>query len=62
MAIKTQFLASTDENKEVFTNYTSLWDEIKYLIKTFNGVEAGDYKKDFKKIKFSSDDNLPLKL
>ena len=62
MAIKTQFLASTDENKEVFTNYTSLWDEIKYLIKTFNGVEAGDYKKDFKKIKFSSDDNLPLML
>ena len=62
MEIKTQFLASTDENKEVFTNYTSLWDEIKYLIKTFNGGEAGDYKKDFKKIKFSSDDNLPLKL
>ena len=62
MAIKTQFLASTDENKEVFTNYTSLWDEIKYLIKTFNGGEGGDYKKDFKKIKFSSDDNLPLKL
>ena len=62
MAIKTQFLASTDENKEVFTNYTSLWDEIKCLIKTFDGGEAGDYKKDFKKIKFSSDDNLPLKL
>ena len=36
------------------------WDEIKYLIKTTNGGEAGKHKKDFIKIKFNLDDNLPL--
>ena len=52
-------LVSTDKNKEVLTKYTKLWDEIKYLIKTMNGGE-GEYEKDFMKIKFESDDNLPL--
>ena len=52
--------SSTDKNKEVLTKYAKLWDEIKYLIKTVNGGEAGEYEKDFMKIKFNSDDNLPL--
>ena len=30
------------------------------MIKTINGHKEGEYKKDFMKIKFSSDDNLPL--
>ena len=50
----------TDKNKEVLTKYTKLWDEIKHLIKTINGGEASAYEKDFMKIKFKSDDNLPL--
>ena len=51
---------STDKNKEVLEKYTKLWDEIKYLIKTINGGEAGKYGKDFMKIKFESDDDLSL--
>ena len=50
----------TDKNKEVL-KYAKLWDEIKYLIKIINGGTAGDYEKDFMKIKFNSDHNLPLK-
>ena len=51
---------STHENKEVLKKYTKLWDEIKYLIKAINGAKSGEYGQDFKKIKFSSDDDLPL--
>ena len=53
----------TDKNKEVLTKYTKIWKKIKYLIKTINGCKAGQNEKDFKKskkIKFNSDDNLPL--
>ena len=42
------------------TKYTKLWDETKYLIKTINGGEAGEYEKDFMKTEFNSDNNLPL--
>ena len=53
--------ASTDKKKEVLTKYTKLWNEIKYLVKTINGgASPGEYEKDFIKIKFNSDDNLPL--
>ena len=51
---------STDKNKEVLKKYTELWDEIKNLIKRINGGKEGKYKNNFMKIKFSSDDNLPL--
>ena len=36
------------------------WDETRYLIKTINSGKDGEYRKDFMKIKFDSDDNLPL--
>ena len=52
--------ASIDKNKEVFIEYTKRWNEIKYLIKTINSGEAGDDEKDFMKIKFELDNNLPL--
>ena len=51
--------ASTGGNKEVLKKYTELWDEIKHLIKGVNN-KSGKYGKDFMKIKFESDDNLPL--
>ena len=41
------------------TKCTELWNEIKYLIKTIND-EVGEYRKGYMKIKFNSDDNLPL--
>ena len=50
----------THENKEVFTRYTELWDGIKNQIETINGGKAGEYGKDFIKIKFGTDDDLPL--
>ena len=52
--------ASTDGSKKVLTKFTKLWYEIKYLIYTINGGEAGDYGKHFMKVTFKSDDNLPL--
>ena len=51
---------STDENKEVLKKYTELWDGIKNEIETINGGKKGEYGKDFMKIKFNVDNNLPL--
>ena len=51
---------STNENREVSKKYTTLWDEIKYLIKTINGGKSGEYGKNFMKINFTADDDLPL--
>ena len=48
-----------DENKAVFENYTNLWDGIKNKIKAINGGKKGEYGKDFMKIKFNTDENLP---
>ena len=41
------------------TKYTELWDGIKHLIEKIND-KPGENGKDFMKIKFNSDDNLPL--
>ena len=45
---------SSDENKEVLRKYNKLWDE------TENKIGEWKYGKDFVKIKFDSNDNLPL--
>ena len=50
----------TDENKEVFKKCTELWNGIKNEIEAINGGKKGEYGKDFMKIKFDTDDNLPL--
>ena len=39
--------------------YTELWDGIKNSVEKVNN-KVGEYGKDFMKIKFNSDDNLPL--
>ena len=52
--------ASTDKKKEALENYTELWDEMKDQIETISGNKPIEYKKDFMKIKFESDDDLPL--
>ena len=52
--------ASTDKNIKVLKKYTKFWVEIKYHIKTINGGKSGECEKDYMKIKFNSDDNLPL--
>ena len=49
----------TDKNKEVLKEYTEFWDGVKNLIRRVND-KPGEYGKDFVKIRFESDDNLPL--
>ena len=51
---------SVDENKDVLKIYADVWDGIKNEIKTINGGKENDYKKDYMKIKFNSDNDLPL--
>ena len=51
---------SVDENKEVLKKYADTWDGIKNKIKAINGDKENDYGKDYMKIKFNSDDDLPL--
>ena len=53
-------LVSNDKSKDILTKYTELWKKIKNLIEKIKD-KSGEYKKDFMKIKFNSDDNLPLK-
>ena len=51
---------SVDENKKVLKKYADVWDGIKNKIKTVNDDKENDYGKDHMKIKFNSDDDLPL--
>ena len=51
---------STDENKEVSKKYTDVCNRIKNETKTINGGKENYYEKDYMKIKFNSDDDLPL--
>ena len=50
---------STDENRELLTKYNYLLNGIRNKIKEINSNEC-DYEKDYMKIKFNSDDDLPL--
>ena len=52
-------LVSTDKNKEVLTKYIELWDKIENSIEKINN-KSGEYGKNFMKIKFNSEDSLPL--
>ena len=45
-------LVFTGKSKEVLTKYTKPWNKIKYLIKTINDGEAGNYEKEYMKIRF----------
>ena len=57
--LKKYIFASTDKNTEVLKKYTELWDGIKNQIEKLND-KPGENGKNFMKIKFNSDDNLPL--
>ena len=51
---------SVDENKEKLKKYVDVWDGITYEIKTINGGKENDYRKDYMKMKFNSDNDLSL--
>ena len=58
-------ISFTDGNGEVLKKYTMVWSGIKDQIKKINDSKLGEcnsveYAKDYMKIKFHSDDNLPL--
>ena len=53
-------LGDVDENKEVSKKYQEVWEGVKKEIKTINGGEKTEYGKDLKKIRFESNDDLPL--
>ena len=50
---------SIDENKELLKKYNDVFNGIRNKIKKISGDEC-DYEKDYMKIKFNSDDDLPL--
>ena len=52
-------LHSIDENKELLKKYNDAFNGIRNKIKKISGDEC-DYEKDYMKIKFNSDDDLPL--
>ena len=53
-------LVPTDENKDKLKIYQELWNKIRYLIKSIT-INSDNYDKKYMKIKFNSDDDLPLK-
>ena len=50
---------STDENKELLKKYNDVFNGIRDKIKEVSSDEC-DYEKDYMKIRFNSDDDLPL--
>ena len=50
---------STDENKELLKKYSDVFNKIKDKIKKTDN-NYSDYEKEYMKIKFNSDDELPL--
>ena len=52
-------LDSSDENKDLLKKYNDVWSGIKNKIEVVSSGEC-DYEKDYMKIKFNSDDDLPL--
>ena len=52
--------ASTEKNKEVLEKYTIFGIELNIISNTVNADKSSEYKKDYLRIKFNSDDDLPL--
>ena len=51
--------ASTDKNKKVLEKHAELWSKIKSLVEKISD-KPDKHEKDYMKIKFISDENLPL--
>ena len=55
-----KYLVFDSTNKELLKKYKDVWNGITNKIKEVDNSEF-DYEKDYMKIKFNPDDNLPLK-
>ena len=53
-------VALTDYNNNVLKKYSEVWKGIKNQIVKINNSLGGEYYKDYMKIRFDSDDDLPL--
>ena len=53
-------LDDIDENKEVSKKYEEVWDGIKKDIERINHGKKVEYGKDLKKVRFESNDDLPI--
>ena len=53
-------ISLTESNNGVLKKYAEVWSGIKDQSKKINSNQVGAYEKDYMKIRFSSDDNLPL--
>ena len=53
-------LDDANENQQVSQKYEEVWDKIKKEIETINGGKKIEYEKDYKKIRFQSNDDLSL--
>ena len=53
-------LDDVNENKKVSKKYEEVWEGVKKEIETTNGDEKIEYEKDYMKIRFKSNDDLPL--
>ena len=52
-------LVPTNESKEIIKKYEELWNKIRDLIRPIT-KKLDDYNEKYKKIKFNSDEKLPL--
>ena len=52
-------LVPTDESKDTLKKYQELWDQIRDLTRSITNYSDNYYEKHMK-IKFNSDDDLPL--
>ena len=59
MKINTWFLLNRQEQRSI-RKLHRIWDEVKDQIELKGGNKPIEYKRDFMKIKFESDDDLPL--
>ena len=53
-------LDDIDENKEVLKKYEEVWEGIKKEIEAINSGKKIEYRKDFKKLRLESNDDLAL--
>ena len=53
-------IAFTDNNDELLKKYKEVLSGIKSCIEKINNNKSREYEKDYMKIKFNSDDKLPL--
>ena len=51
---------NTDKNSEVLRKYSEVWNGTKDCIEKINNNKLGEYDRDYMKIKFNSDDDIPL--